>query len=229
MKGLIIVITLFTASIAFSQNDKKSTSVVIPKSIDRETDANRAPATREVEAKNESKFNPIQFKPINKELDYKIQAPNQGYKIGENANNKFNNDEKFTAPYTLQREIVVKAPNTDDSKVFKRNQSFGQLVTKSEMVKLRFRDYAAVDGDRIKIMVNGLVIRADANLIASYQTVEIGLTPGFNNLEFEALNQGTSGPNTAQFSIVDDTGKVLIENRWDLATGFKGSVMIIKD
>jgi len=51
----------------------------------------------------------------------------------------------------------------------------------------------------------------------------------FNKVEFEALNQGTSGPNTAEFSIFDDKGAVITSDQWDLATGFKGSIMIIKE
>jgi len=231
MKRLLIffVFTYGTLSI-WAQKDNNPTSVIIPKVLEREKNVSKTPAVRQIEAKNESKFNPIDFKPIEVKSNFKIEKPNAGYIIGDKDNNKFNKDEKFQAPYQLQREIVVKTNvNEDESKIYKRNQSFGQLKTTANSVKLMFKDYAAVDGDRIKIMVNGLTVRADAMLIEVYQTVEIGLTPGFNKVEFEALNQGYSGPNTAQFKIVDDGGKQLLENKWDLATGFKASIMIIKE
>lgn len=229
-KIVLLFVLMLVVSTIWAQKDNNSKSVIIPKALEREKNVSRTPVLRQEEAKKNSKFNPIDFNPIQLKSDYKLEQPNSGYTIGDKENNSFNKDEKFQSPYQLQREIVVNTNiNEDDSKIFKRNQSFGELRTKSNAVKLMFKDYAAVDGDRIKIMVNGLTVRADALLIEVYQTVEIGLTPGFNKVEFEALNQGYSGPNTAQFKIVDDTGKLLIDNRWDLATGFKASIMIIKE
>jgi hypothetical protein len=230
MKKLLVFITSLTFLNIFAQKDNNNKSVVIPKLLEREQNVSKAPALRQEEAKNDTKFKQFDFKPIELKTEYKIEAPNSSYTIGDNDSNSFNKEEKFQSPYQLQREIVVKTNiNEDDSKIYKRNQSFGEIRTKSNTVKLMFKDYAAVDGDRIKIMVNGLTVRADAMLIEVFQTVEIGLTPGFNKVEFEALNQGYSGPNTAQFKIIDDSGKQLIDNRWDLATGFKASIMIIKE
>lgn len=229
MKVLLFCFALLNSLTLFAQNDRKPKSVVIPKALEREVTANKAPAVRQEETKTDSPFNPIEFKPIKTDTPYKIEKPTFGYKIGEKQENKFNNEEKFQAPYQIQREIVINQQNEGDSQAFKRNQSFGQLRTKSETIKLRFKDYAAVDGDRVKISVNGLTIREDVYLTDMFKTIEIGLTPGINNLEFTALNQGSSGPNTAQFLIVDDKDVTLVNNRWDLATGFKGSILIIKE
>ena len=44
-----------------------------------------------------------------------------------------------------------------------------------------------------------------------------------------ALNQGTSGPNTAQFIMYDDQENEISSNIWNLATGVTASVIIIKD
>ncbi|UYW01749.1 hypothetical protein K5I29_02155 [Flavobacterium agricola] len=231
MKKLLLLLISCCGTLAgWAQKDNNATSVIIPKAMDRDQNVSKSPAIRFEKTETKSKFNPIEFEPIEVKSQYKIEKPNSGYLIGDKDKNKFNQDEKFTMPYQLQRDIVVKSNiNEDDSKVFRRNQSFGELRTTANSVKLMFKDYAAVDGDRIKIMVNGLTVRADVSLIEVYQTVEIGLTPGFNKVEFEALNQGYSGPNTAQFKIVDDTGKQMLENRWDLATGFKASILIIKE
>lgn len=229
MKVLLFSFALLTSINLFAQNDRKPTSVVIPKAMEREVNANKAPAVRQEETKTNSPFNPIEFKPITTNTPYKIEKPTQGYVIGQKQENKFNNEEKFQAPYQIQREIVINKSNEGDSNAFKRDQSFGDHRTKSETIKVRFKDYAAVDGDRVKISVNGLTIREDVYLTETFKTIEIGLTPGFNKLEFTALNQGSSGPNTAQFMIVDDKDHTIINNRWDLATGFKGTVLIIKE
>ena len=229
-KSIALYILMCSSVCAWAQKDNNSINVIIPKALSPEKNVNRAPAIRLNKTETKSKFNPIDFNPIDLKSDYKIEQPSSGYIIGDKENNKFNQKEKFKAPFEVQREIIVKnSVNEDDSKIFRRDQSFGDLRTTANTIKLMFKDYAAVDGDRIKIMVNGLTVRADVSLIEVYQTVEIGLTPGFNKVEFEALNQGYSGPNTAQFKLVDDSGKQLLENRWDLATGFKASVMIIKE
>jgi hypothetical protein len=57
----------------------------------------------------------------------------------------------------------------------------------------------------------------------------LGLIKGFNKVDFEAINQGESGPNTAEFQVYDDKGQLISANQWNLATGFKASIILIKD
>ena len=45
----------------------------------------------------------------------------------------------------------------------------------------------------------------------------------FNKIDFVALNQGASGPNTAEVMVFDDNGKLVGSNRWNLATGVKAT------
>ena len=55
------------------------------------------------------------------------------------------------------------------------------------------------------------------------------LQVGINKIAFIALNQGTSGPNTAAFTVFNDTGNVISSNEWNLATGAKATLVIAKD
>ena len=48
-------------------------------------------------------------------------------------------------------------------------------------------------------------------------------------VDFEAINQGESGPNTAEFQVYDDKGQLISANQWNLATGFKASIILIKN
>jgi hypothetical protein len=48
-------------------------------------------------------------------------------------------------------------------------------------------------------------------------------------LDFEALNQGTSGPNTAAFSVFDDSGNLITSNEWNLTTGIKATIVVVKE
>ena len=51
----------------------------------------------------------------------------------------------------------------------------------------------------------------------------------FNVVDFVALNQGSSGPNTAEIIVYDDQGKLVGTNRWNLATGVKATYIIYKN
>ena len=50
-----------------------------------------------------------------------------------------------------------------------------------------------------------------------------------NKIIILALNQGTSGPNTAAFKVFNDAGMLLSSNEWNLATGAKATLLIAKE
>ena len=109
------------------------------------------------------------------------------------------------------------------------DQYLGDLKTSAKFVGIVCRDHEYVDGDRIKIYLNGYVVEHNILLSGSFKGVNIDLTEGFNRIEFEALNQGSSGPNTAQVVVADDKGQVIHNNKWNLSTGSKASLIIVKE
>lgn len=137
--------------------------------------------------------------------------------------------EKFLNPYQLPKNLLGNGGPKEDTKVFRRHQFLGEIKTKTAMVRIVYRDHMAEDGDMIKIMVNDIIVKTDITLYNYGQQLQLGLTNGFNKIEFEALNQGTSGPNTASFQIFDEKGNLLASNQWDLATGFRATFMIIRE
>ncbi|HEU0136093.1 MAG TPA: hypothetical protein VFQ50_02265, partial [Flavobacterium sp.] len=112
--------------------------------------------------------------------------------------------------------------------MFRKNQYLGDFKTTSGKVTVNYRDHQAVDGDEIRVWVNDRIVETRISLDNSMQGFELNLEPGFNKIDFEALNQGMSGPNTAEFRVYDDKGNVISANRWDLATGFKATIIIVK-
>jgi len=66
-------------------------------------------------------------------------------------------------------------------------------------------------------------------LTTSYQKFNIPLDVGLNKISFVALNQGSSGPNTAAFKVYNDAGMLLSSNEWNLATGAKATLLVAKD
>jgi hypothetical protein len=118
---------------------------------------------------------------------------------------------------------------SDGFKLIRGNQDLGSFNSKSNFVNVKYRDFGEIDGDQIRIYVNDKIVVNDATLSSDYQGFKIDLIKGFNKVEFEALNQGTLGPNTADFQVYDDQGKLVSANRWNLATGFRASIMVFKE
>jgi len=110
-----------------------------------------------------------------------------------------------------------------------RDQNLGTYGTKSRTIEILCRDNQYVDGDKVRIIVNDQVIIHQVNLRADFQSFEIDLKPGMNHIQFQALNQGTSGPNTAHFRVYDKDGNMLTESQWDLLTGNKGNLVIVQE
>jgi hypothetical protein len=105
----------------------------------------------------------------------------------------------------------------------------GDLKTGSKFVGIVCRDHEFVDGDRVRIFVNGEVAEPNILLTGAFKGINLELEKGFNRLDFEALNQGSTGPNTAQVDVYDDQGKLIYSNKWLLSTGSKATLIIVKE
>ncbi len=112
---------------------------------------------------------------------------------------------------------------------FGKDQYLGEIRTQTGNVTIMYRDHEYVDGDRVRIFVNGDIVKTSVYLSGSFSGFTFPLQVGFNKVEFQALNQGSSGPNTAELMIYDETGATLASNEWNLNTGRKASVSIIKE
>ncbi|MBE8723760.1 hypothetical protein [Flavobacterium hungaricum] len=112
----------------------------------------------------------------------------------------------------------------------KKNISLGDFKTKSEYFIIKLRDFGAIDGDLVKVSTNDVVVKDQILLDSSYKQVKIDLTTGFNKLDFEALNIGTLGGNTAEIQVYDDKGTLITNDYWNnLAAGFKATIIVTKE
>ncbi len=142
---------------------------------------------------------------------------------------EFLNTNKFKNPGDEVKDKLNKYQGDDYSKVFRKNQYLGDFKSNGEFVNISYRDFGDVDGDEIKILVNDKVMVARVFLSGEFRGIKLGLEKGFNKIDFEALNQGTAGPNTAEFRVYDDQGQLVSANQWNLATGFKATIIIVKE
>ncbi|NER13644.1 hypothetical protein GWK08_09360 [Leptobacterium flavescens] len=109
------------------------------------------------------------------------------------------------------------------------DQYLGDFKSNAKSAKFLFRDHQAVDGDRIRVFVNGIISQPNIYLQGHYKGFDLLLEPGFNKVEFEALNQGASGPNTAELKVIDDKGNVISSKIWNLSTGSKATIIVVKE
>ena len=111
----------------------------------------------------------------------------------------------------------------------KIDQDLGSFRTNSKSVNIICRDFQYPDGDRVTILINDVPVIQNIVLQQSYQKFNIPLDIGINRIAFKALNQGSSGPNTAAFKVYNDAGVLISSNEWNLATGAKATLVIAKD
>ena len=92
---------------------------------------------------------------------------------------------------------------------FKVDQFLGEIRNDGEYVNIILRDHEYPDGDLIKVQVNENVVMPAILLTEKAKGFKLDLKTGFNVVDFVALNQGSSGPNTAEIIVYDDQGKLV--------------------
>lgn len=124
--------------------------------------------------------------------------------------------------------LYKKETNTEGI-FYKRNQYLGSFKVTTFTSTIRFRDAAFVDGDKIKILLNDKIIEPEVSLDGKFQEFKIILKPGQNKIDFEALNEGFASPNTAQFEVYDEKGTVISASQWNVGTGYKAAIILVKE
>ncbi|MFD1061844.1 hypothetical protein ACFQ1Q_01200 [Winogradskyella litorisediminis] len=109
------------------------------------------------------------------------------------------------------------------------DQFLGQYNIDTEFVNIICRDHEYPDGDRVSVSVNDEIIYPSVVLQSQYRRLKIKLSEGINKIDFKALNQGDSGPNTAEFVVYDDKGNVVSSKEWNLLTGVKATITFINE
>lgn len=109
------------------------------------------------------------------------------------------------------------------------DQFLGNFAITGNKANIRCRDHEYPDGDRVRVFVNGTVFIIDLLLTGNFKSFDVPLEPGINKIEFVALNQGESGPNTAEFQVFDDNGVLVSSKKWNLLTGVTATILLIKE
>ncbi|MGB1114061.1 MAG: hypothetical protein ACPG14_04620 [Flavobacteriaceae bacterium] len=142
----------------------------------------------------------------------------------------FGQEEQFLDPGQQYLSRLNRKPEKEKNpNQFKVDQYLGDFRNNGKYVQIAVRDHESPDGDLIRIMLNDQEVVPQVLLQERFKSISIDLVPGFNKIDFVALNQGESGPNTAEVRVFDDQGKLVGANRWNLATGVKATYIIVKE
>lgn len=82
--------------------------------------------------------------------------------------------------------------------------------------KISIHDYCVVDGDRVRVTINGEVFLNDLEIKEKSQEFQLHLKPGKNSVVVTALNEGSQVTNTAALRI-DDVKQGNGEQKWRLS------------
>ena len=172
---LFLLLFIYTYYTSYSQQDTSVKTLIIKSLEDNEIPINIFPVKV----------------PLVRGLTNKLVVPFFNYNLN-NALKKPDLDiTKKTDLVTPTWDIkqTFKEGNSTSTK-FRKDYYLGELETDSKYVIIKCRDHEYVDGDRIKLLLNNIVIHPNITLTGSYYTIDIDLIEGYNNIEFVALNEG---------------------------------------
>lgn len=124
---------------------------------------------------------------------------------------------------------LYKKDSNTEAVTYRRNQYLGGFRTNSFTATVRYRDAASIDGDKIKVYLNDKVIEPEIIMDGEFNGFKIDLATGINKIDFEALNEGFASPNTAEFQVYDDKGTVIEASQWNVGTGYKATILLLKE
>ncbi|MHC0445508.1 hypothetical protein ACWA1F_08855 [Flavobacterium sp. 3-218] len=133
-------------------------------------------------------------------------------------------------PDELFKDTNLYKPEANVEGIFyRRNQFLGNINTTATTSTVMYRDAAFVDGDKVKVYLNDKVIEPEVLLNGDFKSVKINLVKGINKIDIEALNEGFASPNTAEFKVYDDKGQVISSSEWNVGTGYKAVIVLVKE
>ena len=106
-------------------------------------------------------------------------------------------------------------------------QFLGLVETDATSVLILASDHGAEDGDEVAILLNDRSVE-QFTLTKEVRRIELPLDVGDNVIEVKALNQGSSGKNTALFRVTTGAGDELARKRWELSTGGNAKLLVIR-
>mgnify|MGYP001258673372 FL=1 len=198
--------------------------------VSAQDNSNRS--SKDVKLSSESKKKKSLLKPSNLSNPFLKKLKNKDVKdfFPDSDMNK-NSSEDFidNTKYYLTRLNAQANESKKNINKFKVDMFLGEISTDGDLINIVLRDHEYPDGDIIEVLVNDKIVLPAILLSETAVGFKLDLKTGFNVIDFVALNQGSSGPNTAEVRVYDDIGNLVGNNRWNLATGVKATYIVYKN
>ena len=153
---------------------------------------------------------------------------NPSSSILEDKKIQFANNNQFVNPADKQKEKLNSQKTKFNPNFIDKNVDLGYFTTKSESIRICYRDFDAIDGDLVSIYTDDMMLVPKGLLDSECKYMTLGLIKGTNIIYFEALSAGIAPPNTGQLQVYDDKGILITDNHWGLDEGFRATVTIVR-
>ena len=212
--NLFLILFLLNSLFVFTQ--EISVKIIEIKSLDTNAINKSSFSLKKIETRGLTNKKKNNF--FNYNLDFDISKK-------ENVIDITNTTDLVTPTWEIKQKFNEGGQNKSK---FKADYYLGDIETKSEYIIIKCRDHEYVDGDRIKLMLNNSIIHPNISLTSTFYVIDIDLDDGYNNIDFIALNEGDSSPNTAQLVVLDENGVQLSNKKWLISTGYKAKLVVYK-
>lgn len=118
----------------------------------------------------------------------------------------------------------------DDSSCFQDcniAEVYQEVTSTTERISVFAWDTGTEDGDRVDILLNGVVTIENVTLTNAGANYTLTLAPGRNAVDIKALNTGSWSPNTAGFTVTDENAQELISADWGMDTGQISRLIVV--
>lgn len=186
------------------------------------------PAVKKKDEDKKPEPQPVKIEPVKKE---EVPTAEEPITIRKNKTefSMFDNSDLRDPGEIFNEKWSKKAVQQGFKMETMEDQFLGNFAITGNKANIRCRDHEYPDGDRVRVFVNGTVYIIDLLLTGNFKSFDVPLEPGINKIEFVALNQGESGPNTAEFQVFDDNGVLVSSKKWNLLTGVTATILLIKE
>lgn len=205
---------------SFGQVDREKKSIRIPAELSKKK-KDSTPNKIKVEPKNKPSLTNIDKSKVN---GLSVESKKFVIKKSEKPFSMFENDGLKDPGQIFEERWKKQAAEIGLIQVMS-DQFLGEHRIDSKFVNIVCRDHEYPDGDRVQIILNDSIVHQNILLTGSYRRVQIDLVNGLNKIDILALNQGESGPNTAEFVVYDDKGNLVSSKEWNLLTGVKATII----
>jgi hypothetical protein len=139
-------------------------------------------------------------------------------------------EEPLHNPSEIYTEKIQKEMKKEGitKEILNTDMFLGEFVVYTSELTTVCRDYGAIDGDNVRIWLNGELVVRNIGLQLDFQKYKLTLKDGLNIIHIEALNTGEFFPNTGQFMFFDGNQNMVTNQNWGLNTGYKAIVKVRK-